>query len=91
MTLVASIDVRDRLGAALVERFWEASDGYWYPIQKGEPLVRIRVTGDSYAIYRRRSPRTEWMKLVDQLVSDFDPLTFSRWANAWELTAEARA
>jgi hypothetical protein len=76
------------LYTALVERFAKQSDGYWYPVQRGTPLVRISESEDGiYQIHRRRTPNSDWFILARGLVGDFDAESFGTWADSWDLVA----
>lgn len=70
---------------AISDRFVESSEGYWYPRGPGVPLVRVRINGGIYRIDRRRDENTEWIRLVEGVVSDFDAASFATWADAFEL------
>lgn len=66
--------------------FWEnTSDGFWYPSSQMGSRARIRIEGGIYTIQTRRSLEQPWTLLVRALVSDFDPVTFSRWVEDWPL------
>lgn len=71
----------------LDETFFKAYDGLWYPRQSGEALVRLEVGVTHYRIFRRRSPETPWMLLVESRVEEFDKDNFNTWASRWQLVA----
>lgn len=85
MTTIAELSPAEQLETSLHERFVQLSDGRWYPLDRGTPLVRITVTDGFYRIERRRSMATVWMPLVDAKVAEFDRSTFLEWANAFKL------
>lgn len=71
----------------LDESFFEAYDGLWYPRQSGTALVRIQVVDSTYRVFRRRSPETPWVQLVESRVEEFDYDVFSTWVSQWRLIA----
>lgn len=74
------------LGVILSSGFRMADDGWLYP-RGEEPLVRVYVNDVVYAMERRRTPKSAWMKIVKATVSDFDQSAFEAWAENWPLTA----
>jgi hypothetical protein len=87
MATALAPNATDTFLAKLGESFFEAHDGLWYPRQSGEALVRIQVDGLIYRVFRRRSPETPWMQLVESRVEEFDKKTFTLWASQWRLVA----
>lgn len=89
MTIVVTDTADIQLNQALYERFCPNIDGWWYPLGAhiSFSLVRIKVEGGIYTIQRRSDPSNEWILLVKALVSDFDSLTFNKWADEWTLSA----
>lgn len=85
MSVITTQAPPDQLYAALVERFSQGSDGFWYPIQPGRPLVRLEVSGSRYRIDRRATPDQPWMSLVEGVNGDFDAEAFKTWADDFPL------
>lgn len=67
--------------------FTLADDGFWYPDVPGVPLVKIEVTDSEYRIFRRRFPDTEWMRLVEAPLVDFNVGAFREWLMRWPMTS----
>ncbi len=65
----------------------EAIDGYWYPMDAGEPLVRVYVGGNGYMVERRRNVGSAWLPVVTAEFADFDPDAFRVWRAAYRMTA----
>lgn len=75
------------LNESLLEQsFWQSpTDGFWYPVRRGDARARIKIEGGLYSIQTRRRPDAPWTLLVKALVSDFDPDTFRTWCREWPL------
>lgn len=87
MAVAVTDNAAETLTASLLEqKFWQSdTDGYWYPTDRTKSRARIRIDGGMYVIQTRRSLDQPWTLLVRALVSDFDPVTFARWAEDWPL------
>jgi hypothetical protein len=69
----------------LHESFVLAEDGFWYPAENGDPLVRVALDDTGYQIYRRRFPHTTWVSLVRAHRSEFDAQAFRTWRANWRM------
>lgn len=72
---------------AVSEFFEEQEDGAFYPLQDGEPLVRIFIT-DKIRMERRRRVTTSWMTIVTLEFSEFCQSSFVNWTNRWQMTVQ---
>lgn len=93
MTLVADRNdiLQSRLSAVrevIRESFKEdLSDGYFYPVEPGTPLVRIQLAVTGYSIERRRNSRTAnpWMPIVTADLAEFDAGAFRAWRSHYRM------
>lgn len=69
------------------ESFREGSDGFWYPMEKGTPLVRLQFAASGYQIQRRRDVSNPWLPVVTADVAEFDPHAFRLWRERWPAVA----
>jgi hypothetical protein len=70
------------------ESFVESNDGYFYPVEAGEPLVRVTLGSDgSYCVERRSSVDSGWLPIVVAPVSEFDASTWRGWRRSWPMAA----
>jgi hypothetical protein len=80
-TPIASVE----LGRATAD--WTFSvDGWAYPVDPAQALVRLREVNGHYEIQRRRDLGTPWTLLVKALVVDFDRVAFDTWRSTWKLS-----
>ncbi len=78
--------LKTTIEATVSESFTRDDDGFWYPDSPGVPLVKIEVSGSEYRIFRRRFPDTEWMRLVEAPLVDFNVGAFREWLTRWPMT-----
>lgn len=69
----------------ILETFNEDPDGYLYPMDPGEPLVRVQATSGGWCVERRRNPGTPWMPIATGKVAEFDPASFRAWRAGFPL------
>lgn len=71
----------------IAESFRAGTDGFWYPMEQGTPLVRIQFGGDGYEIQRRRNVASPWMPIVTANIAEFDATSFRLWRTNWPVVA----
>lgn len=62
---------------------FDMAQGYWLPVEPGNPLVRISVHDSGYMVERRRNTRSAWMPIVTAHLAEFDSTSFRRWRSSY--------
>lgn len=68
-----------RVAGAVGESFNQAPDGYFYPVEQGDPLVRVYVSKGGWVIERRARSHTVWLPIASGTLAEFDPGSFRHW------------
>lgn len=64
----------------------QMADGFWYPADVSESLVRVRLDDLHYSIDRKNG---DWSEIVTAIRSEFDARAFQRWMKHWGLTLDS--